>query len=242
MKTRRRTTSEPIDEQETEPTPAPTDVPKRQRKAPAAGTQSGSPSHPSEQSKAPGAEPPVAPPPLFATAPEQVMQIRGMQMPDMQHGFQTIVHDLFESGFDVVTEYREIKSALVITDALTPDRLRRAANQQEDTANRAHQLYIIAKVEVQAYMRETEGIYGAIREAAIQELEKDKANKVRTKQITDADAKSEAARLYPDEWADICTRRDRAEAMLKQLENLAQLARSRCYTVSNMASPGARLS
>lgn len=184
----------------------------------------------------------AAPPPIFATSSDQVMQIQGIKMPDMQHGFQTVVQDLFESGFDVAAEYAEIKEALVIKDALTPDRLRRAANAQEDIANRAHQLYIIAKVEVQAYMRETEGIYGAIREAAIMELEKAKANKERTKQITDADAKSEAARLYPDEWADICTRRDRAEAMLKQLENLAQLARSRCYTVSNMAHPGARLS
>jgi hypothetical protein len=202
-------------------------APKTRRKAPA------------KEEESSAAE---APPPIFATSSDQVMQIHGIKMPDMQHGFQTVVQDLFESGFDVAAEYAEIKEALVIKDALTPDRLRRAANAQEDIANRAHQLYIIAKVEVQAYMRETEGIYGAIREAAIMELEKAKANKERTKQITDADAKSEAARLYPDEWADICTRRDRAEAMLKQLENLAQLARSRCYTVSNMAHPGARLS
>lgn len=180
--------------------------------------------------------------PLFAPAPDQVLQIKGMKFPDMQHGFQTIVTDLFESGFDVQSEYRTIKAALEITDALTPDRLRRAANQQESIANRAHQLYIIAKVEVQAYMRETEGVYGAIREAGIQALEADKAVGARTKMITDADAKAAAAALHPDEWAEICTRRDRAEAMLKQLENLAQLARSRCYTVSNMAHPGARLS
>lgn len=180
-------------------------------------------------------KPAEGPPPIFAPAPHQ----GGFPaVPDLQRGFQTIVKDLFESGYDVVKEWEAIRGSLKITDALTPERLRRAANEQEDIADRAHQLFIVGKVEVQAYMRETEATYGAIREAAVQSLEQQKATKVRTKQITDADAKAEAARLYPDEWSDICTRRDRAEAMLKHLENLAQLARSRCYTISNMASPG----
>jgi hypothetical protein len=209
-----------------QPDTAPEDAPSEAQEAPKAATKSAKPT------------PAI---PLFTVAPNQVMQLKGVRVPDMQHGFQTIVTDLFESGFDVASEYRDIKAGLEITDALTPDRLRRAANTQESIANRAHQLYIIAKVEVQAYMRETEGVYGAIREAGIQALEADKAIGARTKQITDADAKAAAAALYPDEWAEICTRRDRAEGMLKQLENLAQLARSRCFTVSAMAHPGARL-
>lgn len=160
--------------------------------------------------------------------------------PDMQRGFQTIVKDIFAEGYDVVAEWQAIRAEMVITDALSPDRLRRAANTQEDVSIRAHRLYLVAKVEVSAYMRDTESIFGSIRESAIQELEKQKANKTRTKQITDADAKTEAARLYPDEWADICTRRERAEAMLAQLLRLSEAAKSRCYTVSNMMSPGGR--
>lgn len=199
------------------------------------GVSSGKPAKTRSQ-KTP-AEPDV---PLFGTADHQVTQIRGMKMPDMQRGFQVIVRDLFESDYDVAKEYALIKDALEIRDALTPDRMRRAQNSMEDIANRAHQLYIIAKVEVSAYMRETEHIFGSIREAGIQALEHDKRTGARSKQITDADAKAAAAVLYPDEWADICTRRERAEAMLKQLENLASLVRSRCYTVSSMANPGNR--
>ena len=185
------------------------------------------------------AEPEAAttPPVIFDTADHQK---RFPAVPDLQRGFQTIVTDLFESGYDVVEEWNAVREGLMIKDALTPQRLRAAANEQESLADRAHQLYIVARVEVQAYMRDTEATYGAIRESAVQALEQQKANKTRTKMITDGDVKAEAARLYPDEWADICTRRDRAEAMLKQLENLAMLARSRCYTISNMSSPGNR--
>lgn len=177
---------------------------------------------------------------MFTTPPHQTLKVEDMKIPDMQRGFQTLVNDLFADGYDVMTEFREVTDALSIKDALTPQRLQRAANTQEEIANRAHRLYIVGKIEVNAYMRETEGTYGAIREAAIQELEQAKATGSRTKQITDADAKAEAARLYPDQWADICTRRDKAEAMVLQLQNLAALAKSRCYTVSNMANPSAR--
>lgn len=191
----------------------------------------------------PAPEPASAPPvddtpPLFAGAPHQA----GFPAaPNLQRGFQTIVQDLYESeGYDPKTEWAEIRAGLEIKDALTPDRLKRAANGQEKLADRAHQLYIVTLVEVRAYMRETEATYGAIRTAATQALEVEKANKTRTKQITDADVKAEAARMYPTEWHDINDRREKAEGMLKHIENLAQLARSRCYTVSNMASPGNR--
>ena len=160
--------------------------------------------------------------------------------PDMQRGFQTIVKDIFAEGYNVVEEWKEIRAAMIVSDSLSPERLRRAANEQEDVSIRAHRLYVVAKVEVSAYMRETEAIYGAIRESAVQSLEKQKAAKTRTKQITDPDVKAEAARLHPDEWAEICTRREWAEGMLSQLLRLSETAKSRCYTVSNMMAPSAR--
>lgn len=162
-------------------------------------------------------------------------------MPDMQHGFQTIVRSLFEQdGYDVTKEWNEVRAGLEITEGLTPDILRRAANKQERLAERAHQLYIVAKIEVAAYLRETEPTYGAMRAAASTALEVVKAGGMRTKQITDADVLGEAARQFPDQWVEINTRREKAEGMLQQLKNLAELARARCYTVSNLASPSAR--
>ncbi len=174
---------------------------------------------------------------IFTTAAHQASFPKA---PDMQRGFQTIVQDIFADGYDVVEEWKEIRAAMVINDALTPERLKRAANEQEEVSIRAHRLYCVAKVEVSAYMRETESTFGAIRQASIEHLEAQKAAGARAKQITDKDAVSEAARLYPDEWADICTRRERAEVMLSQLLRISEAAKSRCYTVSNMMSPGAR--
>ncbi len=191
------------------------------------------PANPANQAEAPKGDTPE----LFQTATHQAVFPKAA---NMQRGFQTIVTDLFDSGYDVKQEWDDVRAGLEITDALTPERLKRAANGQEKLADRAHQLYIVAKVEVQAYMRDTEATHGAIRTAATQLLEVEKANKTRTKQITDADVKAECARAYPDQWRDICARREKAEAMLRHIENLAGLAKSRCYTVSNMAHPGNR--
>ncbi len=174
---------------------------------------------------------------IFETAKHQASFPK---MPDMQRGFQTIVNDIFADGYDVIKEWKDIRKLMVISDALSPDHLKRAANTQEDVSIRAHRLYVVAKVEVSAYMRETEATFAAIRQSAIDHLESQKASGARTKQITDKDAVSEAARMYPDEWADVCTRRERAEAMLSQLLRTSEAAKSRCYTVSNMMSPGAR--
>lgn len=180
---------------------------------------------------------------LFETAPDQRMDPKKLVMPDMQHGFQTIVNDLFNTeGYDVAKEWEAVRAGLEFTDALTPEKLRRVAAGQEALADRAHRLYIVARVECNSYIRETEPIYGAMREQARESLEKAKAIGARTKQITDADVLGECARLFQDEWLEICGRREKAESMLKQLDNLAQLARARCYTVSNLASPGARFS
>ncbi len=197
---------------------------------------------PTADAETPAAKPEAKPPvkggdDIFQTAPHQAAFPKA---PDMQRGFQTIVKDIFADGYDVIEEWKDIRAAMVIDDALTPERLKRAANGQEDISIRAHRLYVVAKVEVSAYMRETEATFGAIRQSAIENLEAQKSSGARTKQITDKDAVSEAARMHPDEWADICTRRERADGMLSQLLRISEAAKSRCYTVSNMMSPGAR--
>ncbi len=158
--------------------------------------------------------------------------------PDMRNGFQTVVNDLFADGYDPVHEHRAILSGLTITDALTPQRLQRAANEQETIADRAHRLFIVAKIEVKNYQRETDALVGAMRAAATAKLEQQKIDGLRTKQVTDTDVTNGVARWWPDEWSDICTRRDKAKAMLEQMENLSRLASSRCYTIGNMTNPG----
>ena len=207
--------------------------PRRRRRSPESSTKT----EPAPKTEPVTTTKPAPKDDIFQTAAHQASFPK---VPDMQRGFQTIVSDIFAEGYDVVEEWKDIRAAMVISDALSPERLKRAANEQEDISIRAHRLYVIAKVEVSAYMRETEATFAAIRQSGIDHLEAQKAEGTRTKQITDKDAVSEAARMHPDEWADICTRRERAEAMLSQLLRVSESAKSRCYTVSNMMSPGAR--
>lgn len=178
---------------------------------------------------------------MFQGAPEQQRDPSTMALPEMQHGFQTIVDDLFAGGYDAQAEYEAVRQRLTITDALTPQRLQQAANEQEDLADRAFRLYVVAKVEVKQYERELEPAAAAFRAKAHDALEDQKANKLRTKQITDADVVAKIAQDYPDEWTDIQVRRERAKALVEQLQNLAMLAGNRCNTLRAMLNPKGRL-
>lgn len=162
-------------------------------------------------------------------------------IPDIKRGFKEVVKDIFETGYNVELEFKAIEQSLSIKKSLTPGVIQAAANSAEEMARRAFKLYVIAKTEYEAYVRETDAIIGALRDGATAKLEKEKAAKIRTKQITESDVREYAAQMYPDEWQAINNRRDRAKGMLAYIENLAALAKSRCYTVSNMLNPSGKL-
>jgi hypothetical protein len=162
----------------------------------------------------------------------------------LQNGFETIISNLFDDGFDPEAEFQEITAGLEITGSLTPVTMREAANVSEGLADRGMRLYIVAKREVSAYMRETDAIVGAIRQAATEVLETEKRTVVldtegkkkplRTKMITDKDVDGECARLYPDEWSEVTDRREKADLMLRQIENLKELSKQRGWTIGKM--------
>ena len=156
------------------------------------------------------------------------------KLPDMKKGFREIVRHVFENLSDVYTEYEAIRDSLVVNGALTPDAVNQAANQAESIADRAYKLYCVAQVEYEAYGREIEIVEAALRDGAVSILEKQKAEKTRTKQITDADVRAEISQRYPDEWNDIQTRKAKAELMSKYLSNLSTLATKRCFSLSKM--------
>jgi len=175
---------------------------------------------------------------LFETAEDQ----GGLPPPpDLKRGFQEIAAKVFDTDLALVKEFDIIEGSLSITGALTPQVISRAANQSEDMARRAYRLYIVGKVEYEAYMRKTEGLVAVLRDGAQVDLEKEKALSIRTKQITDADVISKIAAKYADEWEDIQLRRARAKGMLGYLEILSDLSKKRCFTVARMLSPNGEL-
>ena len=179
----------------------------------------------------------VTPPKLFETAAHQ----NGLPpVPRMKKGFEAIATSLFDKGYDVAKEFESIQSDLTIKDALSPTHVQNAANKAEDVARRAMRLYVVAKVEFATYNRRTDSIVGAMRSNAIDALEAMKAKGALTKQITNDDVAAEAAKMYPDEWEDVHNRRDRSKEMLRFIERLADLGKSRTYTVSNMLAGDSR--
>jgi len=209
---------------------------------------------PEDAKKAQRPKPPRSP---FATAPHQA---RFPTPGDLKNGFNEITVKLFEDRYDPVAEWELISDALEIQGTLNPGNIQAAANKQEKIADRAFRLYIVARREYSAYMRETDPIVGAIREAAIAQLEIEKRTMVdvpdgetkggepkfkrvslRSKMITDADVTGACAHHYADEWADVTDKREKAKAMVDQIENLAELARSRAATARSLISPRGRV-
>lgn len=175
---------------------------------------------------------------IFGTAPDQSHM---PAPPDLKRGFQEIASRVFDTDTDLIKEFDTIEGSLSITGSLSPGVISRAANQSEDMARRAYRLYIVGKVEYEAYMRRTEGLVAVLRDGATKALEMEKASGIRTKQITDADVISMIAAKYGDEWEDIQVRRNRAKGMLGYLEVLSDLSKKRCFTVARMLSPNGEL-
>lgn len=154
--------------------------------------------------------------------------------PTMGKGFSHILETIFSEDVDVESEYAAIEDSLSIKESLTPGVLKEATNRAEEMARRAFRLYVLAKIEHDAYVRESDAMLADLRKVAVAALERDRVNKVRTKNITDVDVLSTIAELYPEQWKDLSDRRSKADGMLAYLSNLASLSKSRCFSVSKM--------
>lgn len=170
---------------------------------------------------------------VFESAPRAFPPV-----PRMRSGFEQLVTTIYDEGIDVAAEYREIERALTVRDPLNPGALKVASNKAEDVALRAYKLYVVARYEFEAYLRHTDVLVGAIREAATHCLEVEKRAGARTKQITDADVVAVCAARYGDEWEEVCSRREKARGMADTLRQLAVLAEKRSYTISRLMEPG----
>lgn len=155
-------------------------------------------------------------------------------VPKMSKGFERIAANLFDQGYDVVKEFEDIQNALTIRDALSPAHVKAAANKSEDVAAKGMRLLVVAKVEYAKYTHRTDTLVGAMRDGATTNLEKLKAKGGLTKQITNDDVSFSAAQLYPDEWDDVHMRKVRAKEMLRYIERLADLSKSRSFTLGKM--------
>jgi hypothetical protein len=136
--------------------------------------------------------------------------------------------------------FARLEADLKLTQALTPGNLEAALEGAEDNARQAHRLYVVAVVAFEAYEAEIGPIVEAMRDAANNDLQKEKLAGTRNKAITDADIKGRAGVLFPDEWARVCERVNQVKGVRDHMKWFADLWKQRCYTLSALVHAGKR--
>jgi hypothetical protein len=156
--------------------------------------------------------PPSSHPPLYATAN------RG---PGITPDFARIVESVYAS--DAFKDYDDLEKNLEVGeqrgDYLS---LREHLDKAEQRARRAHRLYLGAKLERANWERDAEVTSAAMRNAAHEELEEEKATGDRKKMITDADVTSRVAEKFPDEWRAQETTRHKLKGVESSIEHLVK--------------------
>lgn len=165
--------------------------------------------------------------------------VDGDNLPIMGLPWQRIQQSVFTLD-DPDQVYAELADALRMTEALTPGNLMTALNDAENNARRAHQLYVVARVDFERFELEMGPVIDAMREAANKDLQAEKSKGERSKAITDADIRGRASVLFPDEWGLAQGRRAKAEGFMDTLKHFADLWKQRCFSLSTMLNAGKR--
>lgn len=147
--------------------------------------------------------------------------------------FERIVTKIFVDH--PLEEYERLETALRIGEKRS-DRgtVNKALDEAEANARTAHRLWMTAKVEHQRWELENQVLFGAMRAEATKTLQREKDQKLRNKQITDADVEATCALLFPDEYKHQEVKRRKVEAMVKSMENLCECWMSRCRSLQAM--------
>jgi len=149
-----------------------------------------------------------------------------------KHRMQRVVEKIFD--IDIDKAYAELEGKLWIDNALTPQAIRAALNTCEKYALLAHQLYVAAKDQSDAYARDADPVIGAMRKQATEALARDKAGGRTAKQVTEEDVRLKMASLFPDEYREIFGRKDRLKHAVTYLERHSDLWKNRTFSLTSL--------
>lgn len=148
--------------------------------------------------------------------------------------YGAVVERIFDLP-DPASEYEALEKHL--TAGLGEhDSAARALDSAEDRARRAHRLYVNAKLDFERFQADAEVVTAALRQRAMEVLQRQKDAGQRSKAITDADVVAQCAAMFPDEWRDLADRRARAKLALEHLERFSDLWMSRCRSLSALVT------
>lgn len=147
--------------------------------------------------------------------------------------FERIVETIFvEQPLEM---YTKLEKALRVGDGRADHgSVNKSLDEAESNARLAFRLSITAKLERDRWERENDVVFAGMRAEATSVLQREKDQKLRSKQITDADVESACAALFPDEWRHQEHKRRKVELMVKNMENLAEMWASRCRSLQAM--------
>lgn len=138
---------------------------------------------------------------------------------------------------DALGEFDRLESELKIGATRTEYAyVVKALDCAEDNARIAHKLFISAKAEFTAWSAEQEVVIAPMRTEATRELEREKREGLRSKQITDADVTAKMAALFPDEFVYQEKKRAKLKLTLDHLEKFSELFSSRCRSLQALIS------
>lgn len=152
--------------------------------------------------------------------------------PRLTPGYERIQERVFDLP-DPESEYAELQAGLQVGNQQF-DSIYGALDRAEDNARRAHRLYICARVDAERFALDADVTEGSLWAAASADLQRDKDNGARTKQITDADVRARIATMFPEQWSELQQRRIKARKTIEHLERFADLAKTRCFSLANM--------
>ena len=141
-----------------------------------------------------------------------------------------IVEEIFVD--DLHACWSELRKKLKADTRSDHGSLHRAVEEASDDAYEAHRLYVTARVARSDWEKDNEKIHGAMWSAATRSIQAEKDQKLRNKQITDADIKARCATLFPDEWKTQEKLRDRVKAVEDSLSQLADIYMGRVMAMS----------
>lgn len=125
---------------------------------------------------------------------------------------------------DLMKEWKELEAALEIGEKRSEhSHAVHALDKAASRAYKAHRLYLTARNMLEAWETENEVTNAAIWSAATRTLETEKDQGLRRKAITDADVRSRAAAMHPDEFIVQERKRRELQFAVKSLERLAEI-------------------
>lgn len=147
---------------------------------------------------------------------------------------EKMVENTFLADEDLAEEARELDELLKSDERLGHHPT--ALDDAEHNARRAFRVFLTTKQLREDWEEANRPVFGAMRAEATRQLQADKAEGRRTKQITDADVEAECARLFGDEYGAQEARRRRFEKVEKDAAHRAEMWASRCRTLGVLVS------